>query len=310
MDRNKIRIATRGSQLALIQSNMVKSWLEGRYPGIDVELVIIKTLGDKILDSPLSKVGGKGLFVKEIEESLLKKETDIAVHSMKDVPTDFPECLHIQSISSREIPMDAFISKSYPSLNHLPKNAIIGTSSLRRQVQLLHRFPEFQFKDIRGNVNTRLKKLEEEKLDGIILACAGLNRMALDQEITEVISSDICIPAVGQGAIGIESRIEDDYINTMIRDFNDPITYTCVMAERSFMKRLEGGCQVPIAGFSVITGDELKIVGMISSLDGKKYLFDEAIGRVDEYKELGITLAENLLRQGAGDILLEIRNIY
>ncbi len=307
MSKRKITIATRGSQLALIQANMVKDWLENQQLDLRVELQIIKTTGDKILDSPLSKVGGKGLFVKEIEEAILRTDADIAVHSMKDVPTELPEGLHIVAIGTREKPNDVFISNRHKSLSELPAEAGIGTSSLRRQTQLLRRFPSIKIVDIRGNVNTRLKKLDSENLDGIILAAAGVIRMGWQDKITEMIGTDICIPAVGQGAIGIESRMDDDFINNILSAFDHSLTHQCIKAERALMRTLEGGCQVPIGGFANYENDKLMLHGMVSSLDGQKMLLDQVEGALEDAEVLGESLAEIFLQRGAREILQEIR---
>ncbi|MDH4128292.1 MAG: hydroxymethylbilane synthase [Spirochaetota bacterium] len=307
--KHTIKIATRGSQLALIQSNFVKKWIETHNTQLTVELKIIKTTGDKILDSPLSKVGEKGLFVKEIEESLLDKETDIAVHSMKDVPTVLPQDLHIIAIGEREDPRDVLISNSYDSILKLPSGAKIGTSSLRRQVQLLNRLPSLNIVDIRGNLNTRLNKLESEKLDGIILAAAGVKRMGWESRITEVIPHNVCIPAVGQGAIGIESRVDNDYVNSIMKMFNHSLTHTCIIAERSMMRRLEGGCQVPIGGYAYMENENIMLTAMVASLDGKIMYTNKISGTSSEAENLGIKLAETLLFMGADKILNDIRGL-
>lgn len=312
--KKKLTIATRGSQLALIQSNMIKDWIISKNPDIEVELNIIKTTGDKILDSPLSKVGGKGLFVKEIEESLLSKESDLAVHSMKDVPTELPEGLHIIAVGKRESPNDVLISNKYKSLSELPANAKIGTSSLRRQVQLLNHYPDFQILDIRGNVNTRLSKLESENMDAIILAAAGIKRMGFSDRITELIDINISIPAVGQGAIGIETRIDDTELNEFLSDFNDSETFQCLETERGLMRHLEGGCQVPIGGHAYFNADktQFSFKAMVATLDGKTLLREESQWDCQtssiNFKEKGIEIAEKLKSQGADKILSDIRH--
>ncbi len=308
MTKGYITIATRGSELALIQSNYVKSWIEKRHKDIQVHLNIIKTTGDKILDSPLSQVGEKGLFVKEIEESLISGESDLAVHSMKDVLTTLPDGLHIIAVGEREDPRDVFISNHYSQLNDLPKATRIGTSSLRRRVQLLHHYPELEIVDIRGNLNTRLKKLESENMDGIILAAAGVKRMGWTDRISEYIDPGVCIPAVSQGAIGIECRIEDDFMNRILKSFNHYMTQVCVTAERSMMRRLEGGCQVPIGGYAHIDGDQLVLDGMVASLDGKVMFMEQMTGFPNETNDLGIRLADKLIERGAKEILKEIRD--
>ncbi len=309
MKKKKIIIATRGSELALIQSNFVKSWIIDRHPDIVVELTIIKTTGDKILDSPLSKVGEKGLFVKEIEEALLDKKADIAVHSMKDVPTALPEGLHITAIGEREPANDVFISNKYSSLKDLPPNAKIATSSLRRRVQLLYHFSNLNIVDIRGNLNTRLKKLKTNDLDGIILAYAGINRIGLNNLITEIIPTNIFIPAVGQGALGIESRCDDHWINDILLSFNHKQTHRCLISERAFMRRLEGGCQVPIGGYAYYEGDNIILEGMVSSLDGKDMIIDSIKAKPYEAEDMGLILANKLLDRGAKDILSSISRL-
>ncbi len=308
MTKRNITIATRGSELALIQSNYVKDWIEKKYKDIQVHLNIIKTTGDKILDSPLSQVGEKGLFVKEIEESLISGENDLAVHSMKDVLTTLPNGLHIVAIGEREDPRDVLISSRYSQLNDLPKSARIGTSSLRRRVQLLHHYPELEIVDLRGNLNTRLKKLESEGLDGIILAAAGVKRMGWADRISAYIPTDICIPAVSQGAIGLECRVENDELNSILKDFNHPMTHICIFAERAMMRSLEGGCQVPIGGYAHIEGHQLVLEAMVASLDRRTFLKDQVVGSLDEGEILGVKLAEKLIEKGADDILKEIRD--
>jgi hydroxymethylbilane synthase len=302
-----IRIGTRASQLALWQANWVKSELEKRYPGLEVSLTKIKTQGDKILDVPLAMVGGKGLFVKEIEEAMLRGEIDIAVHSMKDVPTIFPSGLALRCITEREDPRDIIILKpGFKSFMDLPQGARIGTSSLRRKAQLLHLRPDFVMIDIRGNVETRIRKLTEDDLDGVVLAAAGLNRLGFAGQISEHLSTDICVPAIGQGALGIESRIDDAAINDMIDFFNHPDTAWAVRAERALLRRLEGGCQVPIAAFATVEGDRLTLHGLVSSVDGQEFLKKRAEGPAQEAEKIGISLADDLLIRGAGKILNEV----
>ncbi|GMT48594.1 MAG: porphobilinogen deaminase [bacterium] len=308
MTKRNITIATRGSELALIQSNYVKDWIEKRHKDLGVHLNIIKTTGDKILDSPLSQVGEKGLFVKEIEESLISGESDLAVHSMKDVLTTLPDGLHIVAVGEREDPRDVLISNRYSQLSELPEAARIGTSSLRRKVQLLHHYPKLEIVDIRGNLNTRLKKLESEKMDGIILAAAGVKRMGWTDRTSEYIDPGVCIPAVSQGAIGIECRLEDDFINRILKPFNHYRTQVCLTAERSFMRRLEGGCQVPIGGYTHLEGDQLIMDGMVASLDGKVMLIEQMTASLDEANDLGIRIADKLIERGANKILGEIRD--
>lgn len=308
----KLKIGTRGSQLALWQANWVKAEIEKRNPGIEIELVKIKTTGDKILDVPLAKVGGKGLFVKEIEEALLDKRIDLAVHSMKDVPTDFPKGLHLVAITEREDPRDAFISQiqnskfKIQSFESLPKGASIGTSSLRRSSQILNLRPDLKISQLRGNLNTRLKKLDDGQFDAVILAAAGVKRLGWADRITEYLSPEISLPAIGQGALGIETRIDGKAINDLVAFFDHPPTSVAVRAERALLKRLEGGCQVPIAAHGEVEGDTLNLIGLVASTDGRKIIKDSIKGSTDKAEALGIELAERLLKMGAWDILKEV----
>ena len=304
--RKQIRIGTRGSALALWQAEWVKAELEKKYPAMAVTLTTIKTTGDKILDVPLSKVGGKGLFVKEIEEAMLAGEIDIAVHSMKDVPTHFPEGLHLSAITKREDARDAFFSRNNMTFNSLPKGAKIGTSSLRRQSQLMHARPDLEFHELRGNVDTRLKKLAEGQYDAIILAAAGVKRLGLADKVTEYLSTDISLPAIGQGALGIECRQDDQELNDCIAFFNDPDTRTCVMAERALLRKLEGGCQVPIACYGQMRNGRLLLSGLVGSLDGKRIIRETIEGEPTKAEALGVLLAEKLLALGADVILREV----
>ncbi len=303
----KVRIGTRGSKLALWQANWVRERLEERYPGIEVELVRIRTSGDRIKDVPLAKIGGKGLFVKEIEEALLDGRVDLAVHSMKDVPTDLPEGLHIAAIAEREDPRDAFISKDGKGLFEMAGGARIGTSSLRRQIQIKRKRPDLAVETLRGNLDTRLRKLRDGSgFDAIIVALAGLKRMGWQEEVTEVLPQDVMIPAIGQGAIGIETREDRGDVMDLIAFLNHHETSLAVRAERAFLKRLEGGCQVPIAAHGTIDGDRLCLVGLVGSIDGSRVLEGRVEGHVQEWERLGVELAEDLLRQGAGEILKEV----
>jgi len=305
--RNKIIIATRGSKLALWQAEWIKSQIENLIPDIKVELNKIKTTGDKILDVPLAQVGGKGLFVKEIEEAMLRGEADLAVHSMKDVPADLPEGLHLSAICEREDPRDALIAReSISGLGDLPQGGHVGTSSLRRICQLLNKRPDLKITQLRGNVDTRLRKLEEGQFDAIILATAGVKRLGYAERITEKISMDISLPAIGQGAVGIECRTDDDFINDLLSKLNHKETWICVTAERAFLKKLEGGCQVPIAAYAQLHDGNLVIEGLVGSLDGKTLIRESIDGRPEEAESLGTTLAENLLSKGAGEILAEV----
>ena len=306
MTLRQLRIGTRGSQLALFQANWVKEKLEQAHSRLSVTLVKIKTTGDKIQDAPLAKIGGKGLFVKEIEEALLAKRIDLAVHSIKDVPTEFPEGLHLSVITKREDPRDAFISREGISLKDLLQGAKIGTSSLRRQAQLLHFRGDLQLIPLRGNLDTRLKKLKTLGLDGIVLACAGLRRLGLDEKITEILPTDISLPAIGQGALGIETRVDDEEVEEKIKFLNDRDSSIAVTAERAFLKKLEGGCQVPIAAFGQIVGLTLQIDGMVGTIDGKRLIRHHMEGPIEKAEAIGMELAEILLKKGAGQILEEV----
>lgn len=306
MTLRELKIGTRGSQLALFQANWIKEKLEQAHPHLKVTLVKIKTTGDKIQDAPLAKIGGKGLFVKEIEEALLAKRVDLAVHSIKDVPTEFPEGLRLSAITKREDPRDAFISREGIPLKDLHQGAKIGTSSLRRQAQLLHLRSDLQLIPLRGNLDTRLKKLRILNLDGIVLACAGLRRLGLGENITEILSTDLSLPAIGQGALGIETRVGDQEVEESIAFLNDPDSSIAVSAERAFLKRLEGGCQVPIAAFGRIVGSVLQIDGLVGTIDGKRLIRHRTEGPVEQAEALGVELAEVLLKNGAKEILDEV----
>ncbi len=302
----ELRIGTRGSQLALYQANSVKELLVKRYPDLNVTLVTIKTTGDKIQDAPLAKIGGKGLFVKEIEEALIEKRIDLAVHSIKDLPTELPEGLHLSSITRREDPRDVFISREGRKLKELPKGAKIGTSSLRRQAQLLHFRADLELIPLRGNLDTRLRKLEKLNLDGIVLAMAGVKRLGYESRITEIIPIEISLPAVGQGALGIETRKDDHTVEERTYFLNDPPSAIAISAERAFLKRLGGGCQVPIAAFARVTGSSFHIEGLVATVDGKQMIRHALEGPIDLAASLGIELAEILLERGGKAILEEI----
>ncbi len=304
--RKQIRIGTRASALALWQAEWVKSELEKKYPGMTVSLTKIKTTGDKILDVPLAKVGGKGLFVKEIEEAMLANEIDIAVHSMKDVPTFFPDGLHLSCITKREDARDALLSRNNVKFNDLPRGANIGTSSLRRQAQLMSIRPDFVIHQLRGNVGTRLQKLKEGKFDAIILAAAGVKRLGLEANVSEYLSPEISLPAIGQGALGIECRVDDRELNDLISFFNHADSRTCVTGERALLRRLEGGCQVPIACYGQVKDGKLKLSGLVGSVDGKRIVKDTIEGGPEKAEKLGVALAEKLLSQGADVILREV----
>jgi len=277
-----------------------------RHEGLEIELVTIQTSGDKIQDVPLSKVGGKGLFLKEIEDALLRREIDIAVHSMKDVPVVLPDRLCIAAVTKREVPFDAFISKDGTRLADLPKNARIGTSSLRRQTQLLNFRPDFQIVPLRGNVDTRLQKLDSEGLEGIILAGAGLKRLGWSNRITEYIEPEILLPAIGQGAVGIEARYIDVDVLAALVDLDHEETHQALEAERSFLRVLEGGCQVPIGAYATLEKEELTIRGLVGSLDGQTIFKNEMKGSVQDAVRLGASLAEQILAMGADKVLNEL----
>jgi hydroxymethylbilane synthase len=304
--RKEIRIGTRASALALWQAEWVKAELEAKYPKLHVSLTKIKTTGDKILDVPLAKVGGKGLFVKEIEEAMLRSEIDIAVHSMKDVPTFFPDGLHLGAITRREDPRDALLSRDRVKFRDLPQGAKVGTSSLRRQAQLMHLRPDFRIEQLRGNVDTRLRKLKEGQYDAIILAAAGVRRLGLAENVTEYLEPEVSLPAIGQGALGIECRVDDRELNDMISFFNHADSRVCVTGERALLRRLEGGCQVPIACYGQVKSGSLMLTGLVASVDGTTIIKDVIEGPQGEAERLGVALAENLLRRGADVILREV----
>ncbi|HIJ77794.1 MAG: hydroxymethylbilane synthase [Desulfobulbaceae bacterium] len=302
-----IKIGTRGSLLALTQSNWIKSMIEERYPEVTVELVKIITKGDKILDVPLAKVGGKGLFVKELEEAMLSHEVDIAVHSMKDVPAELPEGLHIGIITKRENPFDAFIANSCSTCRDLPQGAKVGTSSLRRKSQLANIRPDLVIEDLRGNLDTRLRKLDEGQYDAIILASAGLNRLGWGERAKSCFTEEEMLPAVAQGAVGIELRIADKELLAGLMFMDHRETALAVMAERGFLHRLEGGCQVPIAGFATLSAENtLQMTGLVASVDGRQVVKKTMSGPTDDPVALGIQVAEELLAMGGKEILTEV----
>jgi len=302
----EIVIGTRSSNLALWQANFVKEEIEKKYTDIKVLLKMMKTKGDKILDAPLSKIGGKGLFTKELEETIINKEVDIAVHSLKDMPTELPKGLEIAAITKRQDPGDAFVSDKYESFDKLPKGAKIGTSSLRRRAQLLNKREDLKIFDLRGNVETRLRKMREEDFDAVILAVAGLKRLGFQDKIREIVSIETMLPAVGQGALAIETRENDDEIKEIIAFLNDNDTRIATSAERAFLERVEGGCQVPVGVYGEIFGDTLKLAGVIASLDGKRLYRKEIETDVKNAKSAGKNLAEDLLNMGGQKILEEI----
>lgn len=304
----KIRIATRESPLALWQAEYVSSALRTHHPQLRVELVPMTTKGDQILDSPLAKVGGKGLFVKELERAMLADKADIAVHSMKDVPMEFPEGLGLAVICEREDPSDAFVSNHYASLDSLPEGAIVGTSSFRRQCQLKQARPDLEIRDLRGNVGTRLGKLDAGDYDAIILASAGLIRLELPERIRERLSFEVSLPAGGQGAVGIESRSEDLETLKLLHCLHHTETAARVTAERAVVNRLQGGCQVPIAAFAELNGETLSLSALVGSLDGKTIYRSERSAPMQEAEHLGVTVADELLQQGAAAILEALRD--
>jgi len=303
---NSIVIATRESALALWQAEHIKSRLEALYPTLSVALLPMTSRGDKILDVPLAKVGGKGLFVKELEHALLNKQADIAVHSMKDVPMEFPDGLELAVICEREDPRDAFVSNRYDSLTALPEGAVVGTSSLRRQCQLLAIRPDLEIQFLRGNVNTRLKKLDDGLYDAIILAAAGLVRLGMSDRIKQTIAPETCLPSGGQGAIGIECRSDDVHTRALLQPLAHALTTESVLAERALNRRLEGGCQVPIACYAIRkpgAPETLWLRGLVGQPDGKQMLFEEMEGLPSDAESMGVAVAERLLSAGADKIL-------
>lgn len=298
-----LKIVTRKSPLAMWQAEHVRDLLLKAHDDLKVELIGIETQGDKILDSPLAKIGGKGLFVKELENALLDGRADIAVHSMKDVTVDMPDGLSLPIILEREDPRDVLIAPNPTSISDLPKNARVGTSSLRRQCQIKNLRPDLNILDLRGNVGTRLGKLEKGEYDAIILAAAGMIRLGLKDKISHYISDDVLLPAIGQGAVGIQSRSDDEEILSLISPLNHVDTHTRILAERAVNRRLFGGCQVPIAGFSELENDQILIRALVGETDGSKIIRSEISGHRDDAETLGTALAEDLLSQGAGEIL-------
>lgn len=306
MTHRILYIGTRGSLLALTQSQWVKETLERRWQESRVELKIIKTTGDKILDVPLAKVGGKGLFVKELEDALLEGAVDLAVHSIKDVPADLPHGLEIGAIPRREDPRDVLVSRTGKDLSNLPPNARLGTSSLRRAAQLKSLRPDLEIENLRGNLDTRLRKLQEGRYDAIVLAAAGIHRMGWNERITAYLNPTEFLPAIGQGALGIEIRTEDKAVRELIASLHDPDTAVAVQAERSLLKGLEGGCQVPIAGYAQVSDGQIELTGLVASLDGKQIVRRTRSASRDQAESLGRELARELLDAGARNILDEI----
>ncbi|MBF4519916.1 MULTISPECIES: hydroxymethylbilane synthase [Acinetobacter] len=298
-----LKIATRQSPLALWQAEHIRARLEALHADLTVELVTFVTQGDKILDTPLAKIGGKGLFVKELEAALMDGRADLAVHSMKDVPMALPEGLSLAVICEREDPLDAFVSNHYAHFSDLPQGAKVGTSSLRRKCQILKARPDLEIIDLRGNVGTRLSKLDDGQYDAIILASAGLKRLGLEQRIRHTIQPDLSLPAVGQGALGLECRSQDQAVLDLILPLMDADTNVCVRAERAFNAYLEGGCQVPIAGYATLQDGQLQIEGRVGSVDGQTILKAVQVGAPEQAEQLGEQLAQALLAQGAGELL-------
>lgn len=308
-NENTIVIGSRKSQLALVQTYWVKKELEKSFPEIEFEVEKMSTQGDKILDVALAKIGDKGLFTKELEVGMLNGDVDLAVHSLKDLPTNLPEGLMLGCVTERVNPADALVlheKHKDKQLETLPEGSVIGTSSLRRLAQLRHHFPHLTFKDVRGNVNTRLAKLDAGEYDAIILAVAGLERLGMSDRIHQIIPSEISLHAVGQGALGIECRTGDERVLQIIKSIEHPDTRDCALAERSFLRVLEGGCQIPIGVNTALEGDSLTLTGMVASLDGKKLVKDSVSGDRNQAEQIGADLAEKLKQQGAEEILAEI----
>ncbi len=306
MAARTLKIATRKSPLALWQANFVKDRLEALHPQLQVELVPMSTQGDKILDTPLAKVGGKGLFVKELETAMLEGRADIAVHSMKDVPVEFPEGLGLHTICEREDPRDAFVSNRFKAIAELPQGAVVGTSSLRRQCQLRAARPDLVIRDLRGNVNTRLAKLDGGEYDAIILAAAGLKRLEMAHRIAAFIEPEQSLPANGQGAVGIECRLDDVELHALLAPLEHTETRTRVLTERAMNRALQGGCQVPIGAYALVEGDQIWLRGLVGSPDGTQVIRDEIRGPLADGEALGEQLAQRLLAAGADVILAEV----
>jgi len=306
MPEQTIRIATRKSPLAMWQAEHVAQALKDAHPGLTVEILGMSTQGDKILDTPLAKIGGKGLFVKELEQRMLSDDADIAVHSMKDVPVELPEGLHLAVIMQREDPRDAFVSNHHAGFSVLPEGARVGTSSLRRQCQLTDRRPDLEIIPLRGNVNTRLRKLDDGEYDAVILAAAGLLRLGFAERIREFMPTNDSLPAIGQGAIGIECRADDERVNALLAPLHHADTASCVMAERALNQRLEGGCQVPIGGHAELRGGELWLRGLVGTVDGSEVVRAEISGPAEKAESLGEAVAEELLSHGAAQILRDL----
>lgn len=307
--KQKLVIGTRGSKLALWQANHIAACLRDKYPGVEIELKNMVTTGDRILDVPLAKIGGKGLFTKELEVAMLSREIDLAVHSLKDMPTELPDGLVLAAVTDRVDPGDALISPAYKTLANLPQQARVGTSSLRRKAQLLNARPDLTIVDLRGNLDTRLKKLNTEKLDAIMLAVAGLRRLGWDEHITQIVPQNICLPAVGQGALAIEARAEDIETLAMLAFLNHEPTCQATLAERTFLAEVEGGCQIPIGVYGQVIEGLLSVNAVILSPDGKEVVRDNITGNPDAAAELGRTLAERMLANGGREILARLYEV-
>ena len=305
---SELRIATRSSPLALWQAEEVARQLRPVYPDLKVSLVKLKTRGDKLLDAPLAKVGGKGLFVKELEAGILAGKADIAVHSMKDVPVEIPAGLELALIMARDDPRDAFVSNLYDSLATMPAGSLVGTSSLRRQTQIRERYPHLRIDWLRGNVNTRLRKLDDGEYDAIILACAGLKRLGFEQRITRPLEPEECLPAIGQGAVGIEVRSDDIAVKELLAPLGHAETASRIAAERALNEALNGGCQVPIAGYALLNEGQIYLRGLVGEPDGSRILRAEASGKVEDAVSIGRALANDLLSQGADQILSQLHD--
>lgn len=304
--KKSIVIGTRGSKLALWQAEHIAGRIRERYPAIEVTLKKIVTTGDKILDVPLAKIGGKGLFTKELENAMLSGEIDLAVHSLKDMPTELPEGLMLAAITTRADACDAFVSLRYASLDELPQGAKVGTSSLRRRAQILKYRPDLQTVDLRGNLDTRIKKLENQEMDAIILAAAGLKRLGLEKYITQILSAKICLPAVGQGALAIETRQDDPEVLSVLEFLNDSGTIAAVTAERAYLREVQGGCQVPVGVYGQINGDQLLLEATILKIDGTREVRAQMSASCSEAEELGVKLAQQMLAAGGKEILDEL----
>lgn len=304
----KLTIATRKSALALWQAEHIKARLEALHPGLTVELLPMSTRGDVILDTPLAKIGGKGLFVKELEVAMIEGRADLAVHSMKDLPVEFPEGLELFVICEREDPSDAFVSNNYSSLAEMPDGAVVGTCSLRRRCQIAERYPHLKIKDLRGNVQTRLRKLDDGEFDAIILATSGLVRLDLGDRIRLRLSPEDSLPANGQGALGIECRSNDNEVKALLKPLEHEVSRICVLAERAMNRRLEGGCQVPIGAFAELEGETLTLRGLVGNPDGSQVIRGEMQGHMKDAEQIGTELANDLLDRGAGAILAAVYN--